>query len=72
MNSKVLSVAVQGHIIVAGYDDTTIRIWDLRTQTVLQTLAEHKSSINCVAIHRDIIVSGSDDGTIKIWKINKP
>ena len=53
--------------IVSGSEDTTVRVWDLVTNTH-QTLKGHTRYILSVAISLDgqKIVSGSGDQTIKI------
>jgi WD40 repeat protein len=52
--------------------DNTIKVWDLNTGRLLNTLEGHSYSVNSVAISSDNskIVSGSDDNTIKVWDID--
>ena len=56
---------------VSGSWDETIKVWDLNTGTLLNTLKGY-SDVSSVAISSDNskIVSGSDDKTIKVWDLN--
>ena len=65
-NSKIVSGS--------GYDDKTVKVWDLNTGKLLKTLKGHSNDVNSVAITLDSnkIVSGSgyDDNTIKVWDMD--
>ncbi|KAG8867352.1 hypothetical protein FRC20_006004 [Serendipita sp. 405] len=68
----VCSVAYSpdGHRIVSGSCDNTIRIWDAETGTPIGgPLKGHTDRIRSVAYSKDgrRIASGSDDKTIRIW-----
>ena len=56
--------------IVAG-SQYIIRIWDLESGNLINTLTGHTDCVNSVAISPDNkkIVSGSDDKTICIWDL---
>jgi len=59
-------------IIVSGFHDKTVRIWDAVTGDLIGApLAGHDGPVNAVAIgragDRDIIVSGSADHTVRVW-----
>ncbi|KAJ7690517.1 WD40-repeat-containing domain protein [Mycena rosella] len=68
----VMSVAFSpdGKWIVAGSDDSTVRIWDSETSATLgQPLTGHTNRVTSVAFSPDgkWIVSGSHDSTVRIW-----
>jgi WD40 repeat protein/tRNA A-37 threonylcarbamoyl transferase component Bud32 len=49
-----------------------IKIWDLRTGSLLKTLTGHANRITSVAYHPDknILASGSYDQTVKLWNLD--
>lgn len=56
----------------ASYDQT-IRIWDIKTGTLLQTLEGHTDRVTSLSIHPNgkLLLSGSDDKTVRLWKCDK-
>jgi len=56
-------------VVTCGYDDKTIKVWDLQTGKELKTLHVPQKTIDVLAISPDgkHIASGSEDKTIKIW-----
>ena len=66
----VVSVAVtpDGHHIISGSDDKTIRVWDLASGTEIKKLEGHTNRVYSVAVTPDgrHIVSGSNDKTILV------
>src|SRR6266404_6166141 len=72
VGSGVLSVAFSpdGHHIVSGSYDRTIRVWNATTgETVAGPFTGHTDRVWSVAFSPDghHIVSGSTDGTIRVW-----
>lgn len=58
--------------VITGSKDSTIRIWDLKTQQCIQILEGHKGQINSVIVLNDTtIISASRDNTIIIWDLEK-
>ena len=59
-----------GHRIVSGSDDKTVRVWDAATgQPVGPPLTGHTDPVMGVAFSPDgqRIASGSDDNTLRVW-----
>ncbi|KAI8922298.1 WD40-repeat-containing domain protein [Powellomyces hirtus] len=74
----ILSVCFSpdGSQLATGSGDTTVRIWDLTTETPQFTLSGHKNWVQIVAWSPDcsILASGSMDNTVRLWdpKTGKP
>ena len=78
-DSEVYAVAISpdGQKIVGGsgdieHEDNAIKIWDIDTGKLINSLKGHQHWVYAVTITPDSkkIVSGSFDNTIKIWNIN--
>jgi len=74
-SNKINSVAItsDNSKIVSGSYDKTIRVWDLNTGKLLNTLEGHTKSVNSVAITIDNskVVSRSNDKTIRVWDLHQ-
>jgi WD40 repeat protein len=56
--------------LVSGSWDSSIRVWDPKTEECLQTLEGHDGIVFCLlVISRDILISGASDEKIKIWNL---
>ncbi|KAJ1527329.1 Notchless protein 1, partial [Nowakowskiella sp. JEL0078] len=70
-SEAILSVSFSpdGSQLATGSGDTTVRIWDLNTETPQHTLTGHKDWVQIVAWSPDCktIASGSMDKTIRLW-----
>lgn len=54
-----------------GYQDGTVRLWDLKACNVLQTLQGHRSSVTCLCFDKvgHLLASGSNDTDIIVWDL---
>ncbi|XP_059143186.1 F-box/WD repeat-containing protein 7-like [Physella acuta] len=67
---SVQCVACDLDHVVSGSADKTLRVWDIRTGQLQQTLTGHTKTVFCVQFYTKIlVVSGSFDNTIKIWNL---
>ncbi|NES05801.1 MAG: WD40 repeat domain-containing protein, partial [Okeania sp. SIO2F4] len=55
---------------ISGGADKRIKVWNMETGEVIDTLTGHSKDVNSVAIsaNDNTIVSGSSDNTVKIWR----
>jgi len=71
--SDVHSVAFSsnGEHVVSGSSDKTIKVWNVATGRLEQTLNGHTNWVLSVAFNNDgtKVVSGSSDNTIKVWNV---
>lgn len=59
-----------GSHLAAGYDDNSVRLWDIKNKKCVRVLLGHLDSVKAIAwskSNRSILASGSDDGTICVW-----
>jgi WD40 repeat protein len=56
-------------MVASGSNDGTIKLWDAKTGSELQTVEGYSRSVQSVAFSPDsqMVASGSNDGTIKLW-----
>lgn len=54
---------------LSGSSDQTARLWDVRTDTAVQTLARHLGIITALTGKDEKIATGGIDGVVKIWDI---
>ncbi|WVZ99814.1 LOW QUALITY PROTEIN: hypothetical protein U9M48_045060 [Paspalum notatum var. saurae] len=64
-----VSFSPDGKCLASGSGDTTVRFWDLSTQTPLFTCKGHKNWVLCIAWSPDgkHLVSGSKSGELIVW-----
>ncbi|MCG9134876.1 hypothetical protein J5I95_24725 [Candidatus Poribacteria bacterium] len=68
---SVVFSPVDNSLVVSAGGHNTIKLWDLRRNTV-KDLTGHKEKVNSVVFSPDggLLVSGSEDRTIKIWDVS--
>ncbi|XP_041354437.1 F-box/WD repeat-containing protein 7-like [Gigantopelta aegis] len=67
---KVLTVISDNQQLASGSQDHSIKIWDIKTGTLQQTLKGHNRGIWCLNFFtKNLLISGSYDNTIRIWNL---
>ncbi len=68
---QVISVAISpdGQTIASGSMDKTVRLWNLTTQELNNSLDKHPSGVTCVAFNPDgeTLASSDEKGTVYLW-----
>lgn len=64
-----VSFSPDGKHLASGSGDTTVRFWDVDTQTPYKTCKAHKNWVLCIAWAPDCkkLASGCKDGVVIIW-----
>ena len=59
------------HLIGTASDDSNYKIWDIRTNKLIQHYTSHTQSINSVAFHPcgNYLLTASNDSTLKIFDL---
>jgi F-box and WD-40 domain protein CDC4 len=66
----VWALDFMGNVLVSGGCDRDVRVWDIKTGTMLHRMHGHTSTVRCLKIIDDqICVTGSRDHTLRVWDL---
>ena len=67
-----IAYSPDGHTLVSGSNDNTVRLWDVNTAKSIATLMKHTGQVTSVAYSPNgrTLTSGSTDGTVHLWDID--
>lgn len=57
--------------LVSASKDTFVRVWDLSTQSCVQTLVGHRHEVWALSVHDQRLVTGSADNKLRVWIIDE-
>lgn len=72
-SQDLLCVSSNNQVVVSGYEDSKVRVWDLHEEKCLMTLVGHTGPIKCVNLTPDgrLAVSGGGyDRTLRVWDLD--
>ena len=66
-----IALAEAGNEVYTGGIDNDIKVWDMRKQAVVYTMAGHTDTVTSLQVSPDTqsLVSNSHDGTVRTWDI---
>jgi WD40 repeat protein len=64
-------VARDGRQGISGSGDSTVKVWDLESGSLLRSLAGYARAVFAVGVTRDArrVICGSSDRTVRIWDL---
>jgi WD40 repeat protein len=65
----VYTLQCDGHLMISGSKDHTIKAWDIEKGHCLATLQGHNASVLCLQFDDTYIVTGSSDATMILWDL---
>ena len=66
-----IALSPDGTVLAAGYQDGTVRLWNMDTGEQLTILEGHKDRVVSLAFSPDgtLLASGGMDGTVRLWGV---
>jgi WD40 repeat protein len=59
-----------GEIILSGFNNGKIRVFQTSTRHALRTLKAHSTNVNTISVNRVNYASGADEGVVKYWDLS--
>lgn len=68
-----LAIAFDGKTLISSSYDSTLKLWEVKTGRILETLMAHNQDFNTIAIANNgkMLISGGRDNPIKIWRLQQ-
>src|SRR5260370_1470726 len=67
----LVTLSADGHFVLSGSDDQTLRLWEVATGRCLRIFQGHTDGVRSVSLSADghFALSGSDDQTLRLWEV---
>ncbi|MCF4970149.1 serine/threonine-protein kinase [Nostoc sp. CMAA1605] len=68
---NTLAMSPDGKILASGGEGKTIKLWDLETKKLVNTLSGHSQAVTSLVFspNGEILATASDDHSIKLWHL---
>lgn len=65
-----VSISVDGKFAVSGGADNTVKLWNVVSGTLINTLEGSSAAVQAVAVSADnrLVIAGGDDRSVRIWR----
>ncbi|MGD1863713.1 MAG: hypothetical protein ACFB0D_04085, partial [Phormidesmis sp.] len=71
---RAIALSPDGRLLASGGDDCQVRLWDLKTQQLIETVSTHSSRIWSVAFqpqgNKLMLAAGGDKQMLMLWQIH--
>ena len=67
-SARSVSFSPDGTKVASGFEDNTVKLWDVTSGECLQTLEGHSDEVMSVSFSTKV-ASGSGDRTVKLWDV---
>ena len=67
--NRVYTLLFDGDYIISGSLDTTIRVYNFHSGSLVQTLYGHQSLTSGMVLRKNQLISSNADGTVRVWDI---
>ena len=67
-----LAISLDKSVMVTGYEDGSLRFWDLETGFIFLTLAPHEGPISAIALGADghTFATADETGSVRLWNLS--
>ena len=69
---SVLCLQYDDQVIVTGSSDSTVRVWNVKTGELINTLLHHCEAVLHLRFFNGTMVTCSKDRSIAVWQMNSP
>jgi WD40 repeat protein len=69
---QCLDFSADGKRLVSGSDDSTVRVWDLKSGETVVSLRGHSNAVRAAVFSpqdSEIVISGAMDGDVRLWNV---
>ncbi|HEX8703888.1 MAG TPA: hypothetical protein VF815_33965 [Myxococcaceae bacterium] len=71
-NATAVAFSPDARLVASGWDDYTVRLWDVATGREFQRMVGHTDAVHSLAFDKDgkTLASGGRSGSIRLWEVS--